>query len=54
MYDQKNIQLTVTRAGFFRIEVPGVSEKRPSILRGDKVLIRFYISEGKILLCIGL
>eukprot|EP01113_Clastostelium_recurvatum_P027574 TRINITY_DN3329_c0_g1_i2.p1 TRINITY_DN3329_c0_g1~~TRINITY_DN3329_c0_g1_i2.p1 ORF type:complete len:1003 (+),score=212.55 TRINITY_DN3329_c0_g1_i2:117-3125(+) len=39
MYDMDNV--TLTRAGtFFALRVPGLAEKRPSVLYGDRVLIR--------------
>ena len=49
-YDQENSLLKLDQKQLFRLDVPGLAEKRPSLIRGDSVglMLNSVLHEGKI------
>lgn len=40
MHDVSHATFTRTRGGYLSLEIPGLAEKRPSLVVGDKVVVR--------------
>ncbi|GAA5912860.1 uncharacterized protein JCM6883_004858 [Sporobolomyces salmoneus] len=46
-YDKSNVSLEKTGSGQYYLDVPGLAEKRPSVLRSDKIKVQTRTSSDK-------
>ncbi|CAG2061430.1 unnamed protein product [Timema podura] len=44
-YNMAKVPLKIVMEDRVELEVPGLAEKRPSVVKGDKVLVRVYVDD---------
>ena len=45
-YDMERVTMTVQGSKFLKLDVPGLAENRPSVLKGDKIYAQVYHSSN--------